>query len=245
MQFTTNYNLYKPEDTDDADNADLNANFDTIDEALASEIWVGKVSMSLTSTVPNAKYLNLDGSNVSRTTYSDLFDEWGTTYGSGDGSTTFGLPDFRLRIPIGMAATFLALGDTDSHTSLAERLGSFEHQHSHANSTPTGSSGGHSHSITSESSHTHSISGETDVGTQINSVNNGGFGAARHVKFDGHDHDGVTGSAGGHSHGGSTGSESSHTHTVPTTDSDLGINGYNLEDRHAFITVNYFVRALL
>ena len=44
------------------------------------------------SSVPTG-YLSCDGSAVSRTTYADLFAVIGTTYGSGDGSTTFGLPD--------------------------------------------------------------------------------------------------------------------------------------------------------
>ncbi len=39
----------------------------------------------------------LEGSEVSRTTYSTLFGIYGTTYGAGDGSTTFNLPDFRNR----------------------------------------------------------------------------------------------------------------------------------------------------
>jgi microcystin-dependent protein len=37
-------------------------------------------------------YLSCDGSAVSRTTYADLFDAIGTTWGSGNGSTTFNLP---------------------------------------------------------------------------------------------------------------------------------------------------------
>jgi len=37
-------------------------------------------------------YLSCDGSAVSRTTYDDLFDAIGTTWGSGNGSTTFNLP---------------------------------------------------------------------------------------------------------------------------------------------------------
>lgn len=41
---------------------------------------------------PRANSLDADGSNVSRTTYADLFAVVGTTYGVGDGSTTFGLP---------------------------------------------------------------------------------------------------------------------------------------------------------
>ena len=39
----------------------------------------------------------LEGAEVSRTTYSNLFQVYGTTYGTGDGSTTFQLPDFRNR----------------------------------------------------------------------------------------------------------------------------------------------------
>jgi|TARA_R100000455_G_C6272805_1_gene129857 microcystin-dependent protein len=42
-------------------------------------------------------WLALDGSAVSRTTYSDLFAIFGTTFGSGNGSTTFNLPDMRGR----------------------------------------------------------------------------------------------------------------------------------------------------
>lgn len=40
-----------------------------------------------------AGYLLCDGAAVSRTMYSDLFSVIGTTYGAGDGSTTFNLPD--------------------------------------------------------------------------------------------------------------------------------------------------------
>ena len=41
------------------------------------------------------------GQAVSRTTYAALFTTLGTTYGSGDGSTTFALPDLRGRVPGG------------------------------------------------------------------------------------------------------------------------------------------------
>ena len=46
-------------------------------------------------------YLLCDGTAVSRTTYADLFSALSTTYGAGDGSTTFNLPDLRGRAPIG------------------------------------------------------------------------------------------------------------------------------------------------
>lgn len=45
--------------------------------------------------VPPTGWLLCDGSNVSRTTYARLFAVIGTTYGAGDGSTTFRLPDLR------------------------------------------------------------------------------------------------------------------------------------------------------
>lgn len=45
--------------------------------------------------VPPAGWLLCDGSNVSRTTYAKLFAAIGTTWGVGDGSTTFKLPDLR------------------------------------------------------------------------------------------------------------------------------------------------------
>jgi microcystin-dependent protein len=41
------------------------------------------------------------GQAVSRSTYSDLFAAIGTTYGAGDGSTTFNVPDLRGRVPAG------------------------------------------------------------------------------------------------------------------------------------------------
>src|SRR5690242_494962 len=46
-------------------------------------------------------WLLCDGTAVSRATYATLFGVIGTTYGTGDGSTTFNLPDFRGRVPAG------------------------------------------------------------------------------------------------------------------------------------------------
>jgi microcystin-dependent protein len=53
------------------------------------------------SATPPLGYLSCDGSAVSRTTFSDLFAVIGTSYGVGDGSTTFNVPDLRGRTPIG------------------------------------------------------------------------------------------------------------------------------------------------
>ena len=50
-------------------------------------------------------FLLCDGTAVSRSTYSDLFGVIGTTYGVGDGSTTFNVPDMKSRCAVGANAT--------------------------------------------------------------------------------------------------------------------------------------------
>lgn len=51
--------------------------------------------MFYTKDTPPVGYLKANGAAISRTTYSNLFDIIGTTFGSGDGSTTFNVPDLR------------------------------------------------------------------------------------------------------------------------------------------------------
>lgn len=48
-----------------------------------------------------AYWLICDGRTVSRTAYAELFAVIGTTYGTGDGSTTFNIPDLRGRVAVG------------------------------------------------------------------------------------------------------------------------------------------------
>jgi len=54
----------------------------------------GSVFTMATTTVPSG-YLECDGSAVSRTTYADLFAAIGTTWGNGNGSTTFNIPNLQ------------------------------------------------------------------------------------------------------------------------------------------------------
>ena len=98
---------------------------------------IGTVIDFAGSTVP-AGYLECDGSAVSRTTYALLFAVLGTTWGTGDGSTTFNLPDFRGRVSIG-AGTGTAGGAT-AHAMADyggdERLQSHSHPHTIKATTP-------------------------------------------------------------------------------------------------------------
>src|SRR5512138_1436909 len=59
-------------------------------------------------------FLLCDGTAISRAAYADLFAAIGTTYGVGDGFSTFNLPDLRQRFPLGLAAsgTGATLGGT-------------------------------------------------------------------------------------------------------------------------------------
>jgi len=65
----------------------LQSQFDGLDADFAT----GEIAQFMMSTMPDG-WLQLLGTNVSRTTYADLFAKIGTTYGAGDGSTTFTLP---------------------------------------------------------------------------------------------------------------------------------------------------------
>ena len=53
------------------------------------------------STAPNSSFVLAYGQAISRTTYSTLFSLFSTTYGTGDGSTTFNVPDLRGRVVAG------------------------------------------------------------------------------------------------------------------------------------------------
>lgn len=64
----------------------------------------GSLQMWGAATAPNG-WLLCDGAAVSRSAYAILFALLGTVYGSGDGSTTFNLPDLRQRFPIGVATS--------------------------------------------------------------------------------------------------------------------------------------------
>lgn len=74
----------------------------------------GAVQMYAGANAPPG-WLVCDGSAVSRSLYSNLFNIIGTTYGSGDGTTTFNLPNLKSNVPVGYNAAdpnFNVLGKT-------------------------------------------------------------------------------------------------------------------------------------
>lgn len=63
---------------------------------------IGSIIMWGASSLPSAKWLVCNGQAVNRVTYASLFLRYGTVWGSGDGSTTFNLPNFQGFIPRGV-----------------------------------------------------------------------------------------------------------------------------------------------
>jgi microcystin-dependent protein len=85
-------------------------------------------------TVPTG-FLECDGTAVSRTTYATLFSKVGTTFGAGNGSTTFNVPDIRRRVVMGRGGTQVSgpantLGSTggaETHTLSTSELPAHTH----------------------------------------------------------------------------------------------------------------------
>lgn len=82
----------------------------SIKTKIGDTLPIGATLEWFSNTIPD-NWLLCDGSAVSRTTYSDLFAVIGTTFGEGDGSTTFNLPNLKGRTIVG-----LDTDDTDFNT---------------------------------------------------------------------------------------------------------------------------------
>lgn len=90
----------------------------------------GSISSYAGSSIPTG-YLDCDGSAVSRTTYADLFTAISTTWGIGDGSTTFNLPDLRnahLR-GVGTSTIFTQNGTISLAQTVNDQFQSHRHQY--------------------------------------------------------------------------------------------------------------------
>ena len=127
-------------------------------------------------------WLKCDGSAISRTDYSSLFSIMGTTFGAGDGSTTFNLPNITDKNILGNG-TINETGGNNSITLTTDNLPSHNHNyestHSHVLAITVKSNGAHTHSFSDTSSsagaHTHSFSDTTSTKTL-----KGGFEARRY-----------------------------------------------------------------
>lgn len=114
----------------------------------------GNTSSMVTS---GGQWKECDGSAVSRSTFSDLYSMIGISWGSGDGSSTFNLPDLRGQFLRGWASSFAQDPDGSARTASAAggnagyNVGSKQdgkvENHAHPFSATTSSDGSHTHAI--------------------------------------------------------------------------------------------------
>ena len=131
-----------------SNNARSNALTVDWDGNIMAQAMAGIIQMFAGSTAPTG-WLECDGSAVSREDYATLFAAIGTTWGAGDGSTTFNLPDLRGRGPIGAGAgsglTSRTLGGRGGSENIQAHTHGFtnpkipNHVHTMAHTHPTGS----------------------------------------------------------------------------------------------------------
>lgn len=128
-----------------------------------SPFFTGQIIESGAPAYPSG-FLYCDGAAISRTTYAALFTAIGTTWGAGDGSTTFNVPDLRGRVTIAAGA---GAGLT-TRTLGQQNIGEENHQ------LTVGELAVHSHGV-NDPTHTH---GSSTFQTGNAGANSGQSGAA-------------------------------------------------------------------
>jgi microcystin-dependent protein len=198
-------------------------------------IPVGVIQQYAGTTAPNSNYLLAQGQAISRSTYATLFSLIGTTYGAGDGSTTFNIPNLKGRIPVGLDSA------QTEFDALAETGGAKTHALS-ATEMPS-----HTHT----QAHTHTFSGTTTSNgahTHEQSVNVNGLGAvSTRYDYDGDTTSGLTLPQTGVN----TASGGTHDHTYSGTTSGVSAantgsagSGGAHNNLQPYIVINYIIKVL-
>jgi len=136
-----------------------------------------------------------NGAAISRSGFAALFGVLGTTYGPGDGSTTFSLPDLAGRQPLGADPTFplgstggnagatgipvgttrLSVAQTPAHTHTMPHAHSINHDHGAVNTTSVGN---HAHTINTRKGEGTANVAQEGGGSQSGQVSTGNDGGA-------------------------------------------------------------------
>jgi phage-related tail fiber protein len=148
-----------------------------------------------------AGWLKANGAAVSRIAYADLFARIGTTFGAGDGVTTFNLPDYRGEFLRGFDdGRGLDVGRTINTIQAPMQL-----SHTHTASTDVQGYHGHTGVTYAAGDHTHYSSAASGGSVTVN------YGSQINVAPTGNT---ITGNAGGHQHSLAIDGNGSHAHNV-------------------------------
>lgn len=201
---------------------------------------IGTIADFAGSSAPTG-WLLCYGQEVSRTTYAALFALLGTTYGAGDASTTFNLPDCRGRVRAGLdnmggssaarlstVFTSTSLGQTGGAQQITLTSGEIP-AHTHSFSATTSTDGAHTHFAFKDTSNTGITLTSSNYPTYIYNVGNPSSGYH------------IYGTTSAESNIGLTSSNGDHTHTISGTTGSSGTGGAhdNVQPTIVFNTIIY------
>lgn len=154
---------------------------------------------------PPTGWLKANGAAVSRTAYAALFQAIGTTFGAGNGATTFNIPDLR--------GEFIRGWDDGKEIDAGRTFGSYQSaaNQSHTHTASSDITGSHTHTVSGDTAaagaHTHTV-GTTNAGNN-GTTPQGDSGAAQDQVYQ-------TGSAGNHTHTitGTAATAGAHNHAI-------------------------------
>ena len=211
--YTTNLELYKPSVGEQGWGTLVNENFDKID---ATSI-TGVVQLFAGSSAPSG-WLICNGQAISRTTYAALFAVIGTTYGAGDGSTTFNVPNLVNKTVRG-SNSLGKTGGADTVTLSTANIPAHTHGVGTLATTETGA-------------HTHSISNALyNIARDNGSTTGGNNGAwSPNVTSGVYRYGSLTAASGG-----------AHTHTISGTSGSTG-SGSAVTITNPYVMLHYIIK---
>jgi microcystin-dependent protein len=227
---TVGINTYDPNNVYALDvNGDINCNRLYQNNGLL--VPPGSIITYAVNSAPDG-WLICDGSSVSRTTYSELFAIISTTYGVGNGSTTFSLPNLQGKTIFGLNSNdsdFNSVGETGGNKTVTLTEDEIP---SHSHTGTTDSSGVHTHGIT-DPGHTHNVSRTLQTTGSNTSASQDGTGGEPDVTTT------VTTTSTSSTTGISINSGGAHTHSFTTGATGNG-NAFSI--MNPYMALNYLIK---